>query len=226
MKRNKIYPDLTQFRGFGGQFKKCHAFFKCYMLKTLLIVSLIFIGVFLLTGLFFYNNQEAAASILDLFFANAVDSDVISSTGSISFINLLANNVRASCIAWVYGFVPFLFMSSYSLIVNAAVMGLLIGDMAYIFGVGFGKALLVSVIGVLPHGLFEIPALLLSMTMGIVLCIQLNRKLIGKKEGWAFDTLLGEMARFFGMYIFPMLVIAAVLETFVTPLFLNMILGL
>lgn len=65
----------------------------------------------------------------------------------------------------LYGLIPFLPLSALALGTNA----LMLGAFAAIYqqqGIGLG----VYVLGVLPHGIFELSALILSCALGLLIC--------------------------------------------------------
>lgn len=65
----------------------------------------------------------------------------------------------------LYGLIPFVPLSALALGTNA----LLLGAFAALYqhhGIGLG----VYFIGILPHGIFELPALILSCALGLLIC--------------------------------------------------------
>ncbi|MFZ2970359.1 MAG: stage II sporulation protein M [Minisyncoccia bacterium] len=73
--------------------------------------------------------------------------------------------------------------------------------------------------GILPHGIFEIPALILTSAVGFRIGAASLSKLFAGRSG-----LLSEIAngfRFFILIIVPLIFIAALTEAFVTPIFLS-----
>ena len=78
---------------------------------------------------------------------------------------LFFNNITASLLSMLYGLIPFLPLSALALGTNA----LMLGAFAAIYqqqGIGLG----VYVLGVLPHGIFELSALILSCALGLLIC--------------------------------------------------------
>lgn len=77
-----------------------------------------------------------------------------------------------------------------------------------------------TVAALLPHGLVEIPAILLSMAAGLRLGVKLIRSL--RRRG----SLKQELRKALSLYVFriaPLLVLAAVLEVTLTPLILYLL---
>lgn len=125
---------------------------------------------------------------------------------------LFFNNVTASLLSMLYGLIPFLPLSALALGTNA----LLLGVFAAIYqqqGLGLGAYL----VGILPHGVFELTALLLSCTMGLLLC-RTGSDRIRKRDGAApFFPRVLDCLRVFLFIAVPLLAAAALVEAYVTP---------
>ena len=94
--------------------------------------------------------------------------------------------------------------------------GFFIGWVAYSLGSSVGLGYVVA--GLMPHGVFEIPAILLAMSMGVSLGYAALNSLKGSGSLWGeARTALG----FFLTRVFPLLVLAAVIEVTVTPLIMT-----
>jgi Uncharacterized membrane protein len=140
--------------------------------------------------------------------------------GSISAPGLLMNNLRACAATLLFGLVPFVYLSSLSLGINA----MLLGAMAAYY-VKDGSTLVFYLAAILPHGIFELPALILSFALGLMLCRQMTL-LCRRKENAAaqLSRLPVQILRVFLLLILPLLAAAAFMEANVTPLILNSLL--
>lgn len=76
--------------------------------------------------------------------------------------------------------------------------------------------------GILPHGILEIPALLISMSIGIYLCKNITGSLFGRKNRNKLDDLKNVIRVFFTIVI-PLLILAGLLECYVTPYLLRLL---
>jgi stage II sporulation protein M len=77
------------------------------------------------------------------------------------------------------------------------------------------KGIVSSLLAVVPHGIFELPAVLLGASVGIFLGVTTLRRLFGKFE----TSLKGDLRRAVGVFfrlILPLLLLAAFIEAFVT----------
>ena len=87
-------------------------------------------------------------------------------------------------------------------------------------GIGMGAFLM----GILPHGILELPALLVSFTLGLYLCWTLSYKICLQRER-SFRLALKEVGRAYLLIVVPLLLAAAVTETYVTPVLMGLCLG-
>lgn len=107
-----------------------------------------------------------AAEIYASFARMVEDSGLADAAGNIQALGLFANNLRAAGMGLLAGMVPFIFLPALVLLVNAAVIGAVL---AFTGGMGADVGSLI-LRGILPHGVFELPAVLLSCAMGLCLC--------------------------------------------------------
>ena len=151
---------------------------------------------------------EIPAAILTYFNEVVADSGIVRDDGSFSALALFGNNLRAMVLSTLYGFIPFLYLPALSMGVNAILLGLVASSVN-------GQWLLLAA-GILPHGIFELPALCLSLAAGLCLCQNINRY-IRKNEKGIMKPLLLNILRVTGLVVIPLLVVAAIMESYVTP---------
>ena len=155
---------------------------------------------------------DIPVTIMD-YFSDAIDSSgIVQEDGSFSMLALLGNNVRAMVLSALYGFIPFLYLPALSLGLNAAIIGMLAAMMQ--------EQWLLFAAGILPHGIFELPALILSLAAGLCLCQNINHYInhyIRKNEKGVMKPLMLNLLRVMCLLVLPLLVIAAVMECYVTP---------
>jgi stage II sporulation protein M len=120
------------------------------------------------------------------------------------FLNNTLKTLLVIVLGTLWGLVPVLF-----LIVN----GYAIGVVLYISVQSQGT--LASVVAIVPHGVFEIPALLLATSIGLMIGMDSLKRLFGNGgSGTIAEIKLG--LKFFVAVIIPLLFIAALVEAFVT----------
>ena len=134
---------------------------------------------------------------------------------------IFANNLTAAFSAILWGLVPFAYLAAFPLGFNFFLIGAL--GAYYVrsgsSGVGLGSYL----VGILPHGIFELPALVLFCAAGLYLCSRVTARVRGDKEVRILRT-LSEVSTLFLYVILPLLAAAALMETYVTPRLLAMVL--
>jgi stage II sporulation protein M len=122
------------------------------------------------------------------------------------FLNNSLKTLVVILLGPLLGFVPVVF-----LIINGAILGAVIP--VAIESKGLWSALMT----IIPHGIFELSAIFMGASIGIRLGIHPLLRLVGKAD----TTLLSELGRglrIFATVILPLLLLAAVIEVFVTPL--------
>jgi len=120
------------------------------------------------------------------------------------FINNSLKSLFTAILGLAFGFVPFCFVVS-----NGFIVGLALALKAKETG------LINALLYIIPHGLLEIPAILLASSYGLWLGVVVIRKIRKKKVN------LKESVKYvlinFVKIIFPILLIAAFIEVYLTP---------
>ncbi len=159
-------------------------------------------------------------------------------------LNLFAHNAWASFFAAAAGWIPFLCLPLFDPLLNGAVLGLLVSIARH---QGMNVPVLVLT-GILPHGIVELPAILYVTAVGIYVSVTLGKKILaslrstdggspGERSG--ADGVQGDgvetrepapaglpsagelavrAARSFVLVVLPLLLLAAFIEAFLTPL--------
>ena len=134
----------------------------------------------------------------------------------ISFPMIWGHNLRAIAVIFFVGLFSFGVLGTLVFLLNTGVIGLVLALMG-----ALGKSpVTLFVFGILPHGIFEIPALVLSsaavLYIGIALVTPRSQRTLGEVliEAIADWTKIG-----IGL-VLPLLTIAAMVETWVTPVLL------
>lgn len=104
----------------------------------------------------------------------------------------------------VFGLFPVIF-----LLANGAALGFVLSVSVK------SRGALAALLAILPHGIFELPAIFLATSMGLLLGSRAIRKLFGSGETTIRDELTAAL-RFFMRIVVPLLVIAALVESFLT----------
>ena len=129
------------------------------------------------------------------------------------FVKLFANNLEA-CILLFLGGASFgiltIFIMSLNGIVIGAVMEIVSKDHSPLFVAA----------ALIPHGIFEIPAFIISGALGILLAQTLIAEWYGQG-----DTAVAAcaFARMFIAFVLPLVLIAAGVEAFITPVVIHLV---
>jgi stage II sporulation protein M len=177
---------------------------------TPLILTCTFLFLFSLIIGFYLGPTQSGDSLRQII-QGFPDTSKMSDIQIFGFI--FYNNVSKSFLFMVLGLLfalpPVIF-----LVFN----GFVVGWFAYIFSRQY--SLLASFIGIVPHGIIEIPAIILSMAMGM----SLGYQLINRISGRGVLSVEAKMALgFFITRIVPMLLIAALIEVEISPRLLALI---
>lgn len=175
-------------------YKKCWSFLKSS--KNYIYFSILIFIFFTLIGF-----------ILPIFFQEEIISLVNNLSRQIEGLNLIQligfiffNNLKTSFLAIALGIFLGIFPFAIS-IVNGYLLGFVARN-------SVDKAGVFVLWRVLPHGIFELPAVIMSIGIGMKLGIGLF-KIKNTKE---YKKEIIEALRFFAFVIFPLLLIAAIIE--------------
>jgi uncharacterized membrane protein SpoIIM required for sporulation len=142
-----------------------------------------------------------------------VSTGIIELGGHLSAPRIFANNVRATTLLLLSGLVSFSVLGLGALVLNVA----LVGGVLAVFGlIGYQPAVLFSA-GVLPHGVFEIPALILASAVVLRIGAVLVTPQAGKSMGQVLLEQLADGAVVLVGVVWPLLAVAAVIESYITP---------
>ena len=162
----------------------------------------------LLAGLFF---PDFAGRFIQQFAQQLQSAGIQSEDGSISAWALLQNNIRATIATTIYGVIPFIFLPALSLGINAILLGVFA---AYYLQNGY--SILMYLAAIVPHGILELPALVISIALGIYLCGLINAAIRHKPRPPMVPSFI-QICRVLVLRVFPLLLFASLIEAYVTP---------
>lgn len=182
------------------------------LLKLTVWTAIAFVGLTAAFTVYFAQNSQMGQEILSAYLPKM--ESMIDDDGHLSLLKLFLNNVFASALSIGLGLVPFLFLPAFSILSNTMLIGAVLG-----IGTASGIVPVVKMVavGLMPHGVFELPALFLSMAMGLYLCRLLTLKILGKAREEKILENLNALAKIFVLTVLPLLAAAAAIECFVTP---------
>lgn len=143
----------------------------------------------------------------------------IKEDGTLSALGIFSNNLQACAFTMVYGLIPFLQLPALALGINAMLLGVLAA-----WYVSEGLSLLAYLAALLPHGILELPALILAFSMGLYVCGHLTRRCRRDKSALHVWDCLVLISRMLLLVLIPLLAVAAVTEAYVTPVIASLFL--
>lgn len=144
--------------------------------------------------------------------------DLFSADGQLLALGLFKNNIKSAFYSLALGLIPFLYLPGFSIGVNALVIGAV-----YVF-ISSSLSVFTYILVLLPHGIFEIPAFLLAASSGLYLCREISRKILGRPH-LDLRGLIYRQAQVFIFIVLPLLVLAAFIESYISPLFMMKLMG-
>ncbi len=201
-----------------GLYKQEWAFFKTELwgkFKWLLFLSALCLGLVYLS---FLQNPEAQEkflkSILEAFRAKGL----LGWREKSSFFlaqKIFWNNLQATFLFSIMGFVPFFIGPFLFVFIVSTLLG---GALATSIAKGFGLWPFLKLTA--PHGVIELFAVFYGASLGAYLSKEITKKILsrGRADSPPFFSLFVKLARSYPLIIVPLLAVAAVIESFVTPL--------
>jgi uncharacterized membrane protein SpoIIM required for sporulation len=128
---------------------------------------------------------------------------------SFSFPGIFFNNLKAALVLFFGGFIiaiPTIFLIYF----NFLLIGIVLKDSIA------GGTVFRFIVSIAPHGIFEIPAIFISCVFGVAVSYQLFR-LVFTKEKPDFGAFFIQTCLNFLKIVIPLLIIAALIEVYVTP---------
>jgi stage II sporulation protein M len=131
---------------------------------------------------------------------------------------LFFHNARTTIVFLLLGLVSFGTLGLTLFLGNIALIGAVMGAADL---VGYSPTL-AFIVGILPHGLFELSAVFLATAAMLKLCAQLVTPQPDKSLGETLLISLADWLRIFIGIALPFLAIASVIEIYVTPLLIKL----
>ena len=136
---------------------------------------------------------------------------------AISFPMLWGHNLRAVGVILLLGLFSFGVLGVLIFLINTSVIGIVLA----LKGAMGISPLKLALFGILPHGIFEIPALILSSAAVLYIGIALVTPRSHLTLGEVLIDAIADWAKIGVGLVLPLLTIAAALETWVTPVLLH-----
>ena len=181
-------------------------------LRAILLSLAVFLIAAIAGWLAVSNDPVIGQELMNLINAE-IFMQLMSENPAIVSLNIFINNLQASAILFLGG-ASFGLITILILTLNGVIIGI-VAEM-----IRQEQGLIFFLAGVLPHGIFEIPAFILAGSYGILLGGELWRELSGDGDAIAAAMKYG---RKFLRLVLPLLAVAACIEGFITPEILNLL---
>jgi len=126
---------------------------------------------------------------------------------------IFAHNVRAVGVIFLAGLTSFSVLGVLIYLVNMGLIGAVLGFFQLL---GY-SVVSVGLSGLAPHGIFELPALILACAAMLRIGVVIVTPQIGRSLGEIWIEALAEWFRIAVGLVLPLLLVAAVIETYITP---------
>jgi uncharacterized membrane protein SpoIIM required for sporulation len=224
---NLRWMGRTFWRVFKGEAKSVWGWFRIEVLKTVrkqALTNLILVVIGLAAAVAGYGWVSLNATRVAGAFQTGDLSGLISAgMGSpipvvgISFPMIWGHNLQAVAVILLLGLFTFGVLGALVYLLNMGIIGVVLS----LIGAMGGSPMKMGIYGILPHGIFEIPALILSsaavLYIGIALVTPRSHLTLGEV---LIEAIADWMKIGLGL-VLPLLTIAAVIETWVTPVLLS-----
>ena len=147
--------------------------------------------------------------------------DLSSMSGHLSAPFLFFNNTRSMAVIFLAGMFSFSVLGVLFYMINVALIG---GVYALLQLLGVAP-LPIFLAGVLPHGIFELPALLIGSAVVLYIGAALVTPQNGRSMGEVIIELMADWAKIFVGLVVPLLAVAALVEAYITPGILLRVIG-
>ena len=189
--------------------------------KLLLILALLFAVIAVIAYFAMGSLYQTQPEVIEEHIGELAEmlntKEIIDEVGKMDTVKLFFGNFYAAMAAVSYGMIPFLFLPALSLLTNAAVIGVITA----IFKAKEIGGVVDTLVGILPHGIFEIPALLLCVAFGLNLSLLGARIMRRKASKYDLYEFSAETARALVLAVVPLLIAAAVVESYITPIIMD-----
>jgi stage II sporulation protein M len=171
------------------------------------------VALFLLSCMAGYMMPSATPGASDALLSGLKGKaeSITSQSPPMVMLSIFANNAMVALVAMLAGLAAGLF-PAFFVVSNGLIIGIMLETIVRNLGVVGGVAVFAA--GILPHGIIELPAVLISTAIGLNLGYAVLRAVFTGKGFVVAEIKTG--LRMFLSWIVPALVVAAFIETYVT----------
>ena len=182
-------------------------------LSESIVISAVLFFATLIVGIFMTMRDPSIGQNFIALFKDTVMEGITGDPPLLVCAKIFLNNLQA-CILLFLGGASLGAVTLFILSTN----GIIIGSIVEVVREKQGIELILAAI--VPHGIFEIPSFILSGAIGFLLAKALHEEWSGNGDAAVTAARYG---RFFVLFILPLVLLAAVVEAFITPQIINLV---
>jgi stage II sporulation protein M len=176
------------------------------------------VGIFLIGAIiavmYYINDPEGSIRIVKEIAASMDKKGLDEDNSLLLAIKIFSNNVQVALLILFLGLIPLIPIGLLVCLSNGAILGIV----AMVFYGLTHDPLLLSA-SLLPHGMIELPIIFYTAAISMVITKKVTNAILNRKD--PVKITFKEMALTLFAVIIPLLMIAALIESFITPLFMG-----
>jgi stage II sporulation protein M len=180
--------------------------------QSAVFTFLLFFSTLLIGWIGAAQHPEIGEQLLHLF-EKEVAGQVIGGSSFEICLKIFSNNLEA-CILLFLGGASFGILTIFIMSLNGIVIGAIIQLVQQKHSLAFVAA------AILPHGIFEIPGFVLAGALGMLFSQALVNEYYGTGDA---AVTAAKLSRQFVLLVLPLIAVAAVVEAFITPQIIQMV---
>lgn len=188
---------------------------------TIKVSIAFFIIMMAVTGIFLLDLFGARTFLMEVLneFTEGV-SDIFLEDGILNLVPLVINNIRVCFVALGLGIIPFIYLPVIVVLFNAAIVGIILGLISI---EGIKMVIYTFILGIVPHGIFELPAIFLATACGFLLSHTLTKSILRKEHDLTVVEVLKNSLKTLVFVCIPLMIVAGLIEVYITPRLLMMV---
>lgn len=188
-----------------------------FIKKKTLILIIIFLFITIGTGAMAASGSDNIFSELVDSLSRVVDDLIIEGNLGNPAIYYIMRNGQVILIAFIAGSIPFLFLPFFIMALNGMYLGV---GVPLLSQIGDKSLLELLIKGVLPHGIIEMVGIIIAVSAGFNLTVIMTRKILNREVEMSVNEAFIMGLRTVIFVSFPMILVAAFIEAYITPILL------
>ncbi|MEI5908422.1 stage II sporulation protein M [Bacillus spongiae] len=199
-------------RTYIQEWEKFRSFYQWHFIIGFSLLFISSFGSFFLIGQFPFDVNAFFEQLQNKF------ADIASHDSNMMIMwEIFINNIRASLIIMLIGLIPLVFLPHFMIVTNGLVIGIVMN-----FIQESGNSIVPMIfLGLLPHGITELIAVVLAASLGSFLSLNIWKIWLDNEKAVSFKESIVMSVKTFVIVIFPLILISAFIESFITSFLLE-----